>query len=162
MFSNQNKSRCILWSWPLHTICGIIIINRPTSKKCPEPCDPNTTIGRNTFSPPPLAPNHNPCTFSSITHMQATTWWRNRQIHPVLKLGMLTTSNQLLSTPPNHLHAAHISTAFQAATVETKQLNDANRSIGWIYCIGTTADNPYVSAGIVACNHILIANALWT
>jgi hypothetical protein len=64
--------------------------------------------------------------------------------------------------PPNHLHAAHILIAFLAAVAETKQQDNDNRSIGQNYCIGTAADGPYVAAGIVACNHIVVVGTSCT
>jgi hypothetical protein len=73
-----------------------------------------------------------------------------------------TTPNQPLSTPPNHIRAAHISIAFLAAATETKQQDNANRSIGQNYYIRTAADSSYVAAGIVACKHIVVVNASYT
>jgi hypothetical protein len=70
--------------------------------------------------------------------------------------------NQPLLTPQNHLYAAHILIAFLAPAAETDQQDDDNRSIGLTYCIKTTADSPYVAAGIVACKHIIIADVLCT
>jgi hypothetical protein len=58
--------------------------------------------------------------------------------------------------PPNHLRTAHVLIAFLAATVETEQQHDDNRSIGQNYCIGTAADSLYVAVGIVACKHIVV------
>ena len=63
--------------------------------------------------------------------------------------------NRLSSIPPNCLHAAHISIAFPAAATETEQQDDANRSIGWTYCIRTAADGQYAAAEIVSCNGIV-------
>ncbi len=62
----------------------------------------------------------------------------------------------------NCLHAAHVLIAFLATAVETKQQDNANRSIGQTYCIGTTTHGPYAAAGIFACNHIVIVYALFT
>jgi hypothetical protein len=73
-----------------------------------------------------------------------------------------TTPNRPLSPPPNHLRAAHILIAFIAAAAETKQQDNDTRSIGRNYCIGTTADGPYVAAGIVVCNHIVVVDSLCT
>jgi hypothetical protein len=73
-----------------------------------------------------------------------------------------TTPNQPLPTPQNHLHTAHILIAFLANATETEQQNNDYRSIGWNYCIGTTTDGPYVAAGILACKHIIVVNALCT
>ena len=42
-------------------------MEHPTSKNCGQPSDPITTITMNTFSPPPLAPDQNPCTLSPTT-----------------------------------------------------------------------------------------------
>jgi hypothetical protein len=67
-----------------------------------------------------------------------------------------------LLTPPNHLRATHILIAFLAAAAETERQEDDNRSIGQNYCIRTTADIPYVAAGIVACKHIILINTLCT
>ncbi len=75
---------------------------------------------------------------------------------------MWTMPNQLLSTPPDHLPAAHILIAFLAAAAETEQQDDDNRSIGRNYCIRTTADGPYVAAGIVVCNHIFVVDTACT
>ena len=71
-------------------------------------------------------------------------------------------ANRLLSTPPNHLRTAHISIALPTAAAETERQDDANRSIGWTYCIGIAADGPYAAAGIVACNRIVVVDALCT
>jgi hypothetical protein len=68
-------------------------------------------------------------------------------------------ANQLLSTPSNCLYTAHFSIALPTATAETEQQGDANRSIAWTYCIGTTTDGPYAAAGIIACNCIIISDA---
>ena len=73
-----------------------------------------------------------------------------------------TTPNQPLLTPQNHLRAAHISIAFLAATAETEQQDDDNRSIGQNYCIRTTAEGSYVAAGIVACKDIVVVDASCT
>jgi hypothetical protein len=75
---------------------------------------------------------------------------------------IVTDKTWLLLTPPNHLHAAHILIAFLAAAAETEKKDDDNRSIGRNYCIGTTADSPYVAAGIVACNHIVVVDTSCT
>jgi hypothetical protein len=73
-----------------------------------------------------------------------------------------TTPSHPLLTPPNHLCAAHILIAFLAAAAETEQQDNDIRSIGWNYCIKTTTDGPYVAAGIVACNHIVVVDMLCT
>ncbi len=70
--------------------------------------------------------------------------------------------NRPLLTTQNHLRATHILIAFLAAAAETKQQDNDNRSIGQNYCIGTIADSPYVAAGIVACKHIVVVDALCT
>ena len=75
---------------------------------------------------------------------------------------IVTDKTRPLSTPPNHLRAAHILIAFLAADAETKKQDDDNRSIGRNYCIGTTADGPYVAAGIVACHHIVVVDTSCT
>jgi hypothetical protein len=75
---------------------------------------------------------------------------------------MWTMPNQPLSNHLNHLRAAHILVAFLPAAAETKQQDNANRSIGQNYCIGTAADSPSVAAAIIACNHIVIVNVLCT
>ena len=54
------------------------------------------------------------------------------------------------------------STAFPVAAVGTELLDDTNRSIGQTYCFETAGDGPYVAAGIVACNRIVVANTLCT
>ncbi len=51
---------------------------------------------------------------------------------------------------------------FFAAAEKTEQQDDANNSIGGTYCIGTATDGPYVAAGIVTCNHIVIDNGPYT
>ncbi len=75
---------------------------------------------------------------------------------------IVTDKTRPLLTPLNHLHAAHILIAFLAAAAETEKKDDDNRSIGRNYCIGTAADGPYVAAGIVVCNHIVVVNTLCT
>jgi hypothetical protein len=65
-----------------------------------------------------------------------------------------------LLQPPNknHPRAAHILIAF----TKTKQQDYGNRSIGRNYCIGTTADGPFVAASIVACKQIVVVDASCT
>jgi hypothetical protein len=101
----------------------------------------------------PLLPS-TPVPLNDNTHegvLPAVAW-------PVEGTRMWTTPNQPLSTPPDHLRAAHILIAFLAAAAETKQQDDDNRSIGRNYCIRTTADGPYVAVGIIACNNIVVVN----
>ncbi len=61
--------------------------------------------------------------------------------------------------PPNCLRTAHILIALPTAAAKTEQQDNANRSIGWTYCIGTAAEGPYMATGIVAWNHIVVFNA---
>ncbi len=70
--------------------------------------------------------------------------------------------NQPLSTPPDHLRAAHILIAFLAAATETEQQDNDNRSIGRNDCFRTAADGPYVAVCIFACNHIIVVDTLCT
>ncbi len=121
------------------------------------------TTTMDTFSPPPLVCNQNPLhPLTNNTHESApvAAEWPNsasaRNAH-VAKIG--DAANRLLSTLPNRLRAAHVLIALPTAAAETKQQDDANRSIGWTYCIGTAADSPYVPVGIVACNCIVVINA---
>jgi hypothetical protein len=119
-----------------------------------------STSGCNNSSSPPYADNvprlppiHNTIVGSDMRRRLIC------QIRPVEGTRTWTTPNQPLSTPSDHLRAAHILIAFLAATAETEQRDDDNRSIGWNYCIRTTADGPYVAAGIFACNHIVVVNS---
>ena len=64
--------------------------------------------------------------------------------------------------PPNGLRVAHVPTAFPVAAMVTEQPDDVNRSIGWIYCVRTAGDGPYVAVGIVACNRIVAVEASCT
>ena len=119
-----------------------------------------------TVSPLPLVCDQNPLhplsdnIYESVT---AAAEWPNlayaRKVH-VANIG--NAANRLLWTPPNRLHAAHILVALPTAAAETEQQDNANRSIGQTYCIGTAADSPYAAAGIVACNRIIVVNALCT
>jgi hypothetical protein len=63
---------------------------------------------------------------------------------------------------PNCLRAAHVLTAFLTAAAGTKLLDDADRSIGQTYCVGTAGDGPYAAAGIIACNHTVVFDASCT
>jgi hypothetical protein len=67
-----------------------------------------------TFSPPPLAPDQNPCAPSPTTPIRAQQWWCEHRIRP-LRPVPIDTANRPLSTPPNGLRAAHVPTAFPAA-----------------------------------------------
>ncbi len=84
------------------------------------------------------------------------------QIRPVEGTRTWTTPNPPLLTPPDHLRATHILIAFLAADKEIEQQDDDNRSIGRNYCIRTAADGPYVAAGIIVCNHIVIVDTSCT
>jgi hypothetical protein len=52
---------------------------------------------------------------------------------------IVTDKTRPLSTPPNHLRAAHIFIAFLAAAAETKEKDDGNSSTGQNYCIEIAA-----------------------
>ncbi len=119
-----------------------------------------------TVSPLPLVCDQNPLhPLTNNTHESApvAAEWPNsassRKAH-VANIG--NAANQLLSTPPNHLRAAHISIALPTAAAETEQQDDANRSIGRTYCIGTATDGPYTAVGIVACIRIIVVHASCT
>jgi hypothetical protein len=78
-----------------------------------------------TFSLPPLARNQNPvCPLTNNTDesVKAVAEWPNstsmRNAH-VANIG--NAANQLLSTPPNCLHANHILIALPTTAVETEQ-----------------------------------------
>ena len=109
-----------------------------------------------TLSPPPLVCNQNPVrplTNNTDESFKAAAEWPNlasAQNAHVANIG--DAANRLLSTPPNRLRAAHILIVLPTAAAETERQDDANRSIGWTYCIGTAADGPYAAVGIVACN----------
>jgi hypothetical protein len=95
-----------------------------------------------TFSHPSLAPDQNPLTDN--THASATVVAEPPNLASACNVYITNigdTANWPSLTPPNCLRAAHISIAFPAST-ETEQQEDANRSIGRTYCIGTTADSP--------------------
>ena len=62
---------------------------------------------------------------------------------------MPTNAADCIVDPPNHLHTVHVATAFLAAAAGTKLPDNADRSIGLTYCVGTTGNEPYVAAGIV-------------
>jgi hypothetical protein len=64
--------------------------------------------------------------------------------------------------PKLPLHSAHVTTASPPLLQGTELPEDANRSIGWTYYVGTAGDGPYAAAGIVACNRIIIINVLCT
>ena len=44
-----------------------------------------------------------------------------------------------------------VPTAFLTPAAGTERHDDANRSIGQTYCVGTTRNCPYAAAGIVVC-----------
>ena len=48
-------------------------------------------------------------------------------------------------------NTAHVPTAFLTAAAGTERHDDANRSIGQTYCVGTAGKGPFVAAGIVVC-----------
>jgi hypothetical protein len=75
---------------------------------------------------------------------------------------IITDKTRPLSTPPNHLRTAHILIAFLATAAETEKKDDDNRFICRNYCIGTAADGPYVAAGIITCNHIVVVDTSCT
>ncbi len=116
-----------------------------------------------TFSPPPLVCNQNPLhPLTNNTHESAPVaaeWPNSASAQNLHVANISNAANQLLLTPPNCLRAAHISIALPTAAAETERQNNANRSIGRTYCIGTAADSPYTAAGIVACNRIVVVNA---
>ena len=58
------------------------------------------------------------------------------------------------------LRAAHVLTAFLAAATGTKHRDASNMSIGCSECIETTRDAPDEAAGIVACNRVIVTDAL--
>jgi hypothetical protein len=91
-----------------------------------------------TFSPPPLAPDQNPCAPSPTTPMRATTWRWECRIRPPRPTVPIDTANRPLLTPPNGLCTAHDPTTFPATVAIVTELpDDVNRSIGGTYCIGT-------------------------
>jgi hypothetical protein len=121
------------------------------------------TTTMDTFSPPPLVRNQNPLhPLTNNTHesVTAAAEWPNLasawNAH-IANIG--NTANRLLLTPLNCLRAAHILIALPTAAAETEQQDDANRSIGGTYCIGTATDGPYAAAGIAACNRIVVVDA---
>ncbi len=118
-----------------------------------------STSGCDTFPSPPLArdlppllPINDTIVGSIMLALESANSSSGLNVHV----------DNALSTPPNHLRAAHILIAFLAAATETEQQDNDNRSIGWNYCIGTTADGPYMATGILACNHIVIVNTSCT
>jgi hypothetical protein len=52
---------------------------------------------------------------------------------------------------PNRRCAAHVPTAFLAASARTKLHNDANGSIRQASCVGTARNGPYTAASIAVC-----------
>ena len=58
------------------------------------------------------------------------------------------------------LRAAHVLTAFLAAAAGTERRDACNRSIGRIECVETTGDASGEAAGVVACNRVIVADAL--
>jgi hypothetical protein len=62
--------------------------------------------------------------------------------------------------PQNRLCVAHILAAFLAAAAGTERRDASNRSIGRSECIETTGDASDEAAGFVACNRIIVADAL--
>ena len=62
---------------------------------------------------------------------------------------MPTNSADCVDDPPNHLHTVHVAAAFLAAAAGTKLPDNADRSIGLTYHVGTAGNNPYMAAGIV-------------
>ena len=119
-----------------------------------------------TFSPPPLVRDQNPLhPLTDNTHESvAIQRWQNGQLRPARETRTLRISAMqqidYCRPPPNCLRAAHISIALPTAAAETEQHDDANRSIGRTYCIGTATDGPYMAVGIDACNPIVVANVL--
>ena len=116
-----------------------------------------------TFSPPPLVRNQNPVhplTNNTDERYKAVAEWPNlASVRNAHIANISNAANRLLSTPPNCLRAAHISIALPTAASETEQQDDANRSIGRTYCIGTATNGPYAAAGIVPCNRIVVVDA---
>jgi hypothetical protein len=137
-------------------------IKKQTSLCRHNPSVPMSTMSRDTFpSPllardlPPLSPINNTIVGSGMAQVDLPNL-------PVVETCTWTTPNQPLLTPQKHLRAVHISIAFLAATTKTKQQDYGNRSIGRNYCIGTTADGPFVAASIVPCNYIVVVDASCT
>jgi hypothetical protein len=121
-----------------------------------------STSSRNSFSSPPLADNvphlppiNNTIVGSDMPQADSPNSASGGNAH-------VDNAKLTVDDPPDHLHAGHILIAFLAAAVETKQQDDDNRSIGRNYCIRTTADGPYMAAGIFACNHIVVVNTSCT
>jgi hypothetical protein len=101
-----------------------------------------------TFSPPPLALDQNPCAPSPTTPMRATTWRWERRIRPPRPTVPIDTANRPLLTPPNGLRTAHDPTTFPAAdAIVTELPDDVNRSIGGTYCVGTARRWPIHGCG---------------
>ena len=58
------------------------------------------------------------------------------------------------------LRAAHVLTAFLAAAAGTEPRDASNRLIGQSDCVETTGCAPDEAAGFVACNRIIVVDAL--
>ena len=57
--------------------------------------------------------------------------------------------------------ASHVLTAFlAAATARTEPRDASNRSIGRSECVETTGDASGEAAGVIACNRVVVADAL--
>jgi hypothetical protein len=87
------------------------------------------------------------------------SFWR---WHCQIRLLLQTVPEYPSKQTQNCLRAAHVLIAFLTTAAETEQQDNANRSIGKTYCIGTAADGPYAAAGIIVCNYIVIVYALCT
>jgi hypothetical protein len=123
----------------------------------------HSTIAHGVGAPQPSAstssPHHGQCRMHLV-------WVQSivgvSTMHYSTQRFIITDKTRPLSTPQNHLRAAHILIAFLAAAMETKKQDNDNRSIGRNYCIRTAADGPYVAAGIVPCNHIIVVDTSCT
>ena len=58
------------------------------------------------------------------------------------------------------LRAAHVLTAFLAVAAGTELRDASNSPIGRIDCVETTGYAPDEAAGFVACNRIIVVDAL--
>ncbi len=121
-----------------------------------------STSGQNNFSSPPLADNvpclppiNNTIIGSVIPQADSPNSASGGNTH-------VDNAKLTVVDPPRSPPRRPYLIAFLAAAAETKQQDNDNRSIGWNYCIRTTADGPYMAAGIVACNHIIVVNTLCT
>jgi hypothetical protein len=121
-----------------------------------------STSGRNNFSSLPLANNvprlppiNNTIVGSGMPQADLPNLASGGNMH-------VDNAKSTIVNPPDHLRAAHILIAFLAAATETEQQDDDKRSIGQNYCIRTAADSPYLAAGIIACNHIVVVDTLCT